>query len=71
MWTKKSNKRHQEWEKAYVEAGIPSKILKVPMKMCVASIVVLFQETFKYVDAIIKHLIIDNHYNSKHMYQVA
>ncbi len=57
MWTKKSNKGHQEWEKAYMKAGIPSKILKVPMKTCVASKVVLFQETIKYADAIIKHIL--------------
>ncbi len=57
MWTKKSNKGHQEWEKAYIKAGIPSKILKVPMKTCVASLVVLFQETIKYADAIIKHIL--------------
>ncbi len=56
MWTKKSNKGHQEWKKGYVEGGIPSKKLKVPMKTCVASKVVLFQETFKYSDAIIKHI---------------
>ncbi len=36
MWTKISNKGHQEWEKAYVEAGIPSKKLKVPVKTCVS-----------------------------------
>ncbi len=58
MWTKKSNKGHQEWEKAYVEAyGIPSKKLKVPMKTCVASKVFLFQETFEYADVIIKHIL--------------
>jgi hypothetical protein len=57
MWTKKSNKGHQEWEKPNVEVGIPSKKLKVPMKTCVASNVVLFQETFEYADAIIKHIL--------------
>ncbi len=35
---------------------IPSKKLKVSMKTCVASNVVLFQETFEYADAIIKHI---------------
>jgi len=57
MWTKKSNKGHQEWEKAYGEAGIPWKKLKVSIKTCVASKVVLFQETFEYADAIIKHIL--------------
>jgi hypothetical protein len=36
---------------------IPSKKLKVSMKTCVASKVVLFQETFEYADAIIKHIL--------------
>jgi hypothetical protein len=52
-WTKKSSKRHQKWEKAYVEAGLPSQKLKMPMKTFIVSKVVLFQETFEYVDAII------------------
>ncbi len=36
---------------------IPSKKLKVSMKTCVASNVVLFQERFEYADAIIKYIL--------------
>jgi hypothetical protein len=35
MWTKKSNKGHQEWEKAYVKAGNTFKeIESVNENMC-------------------------------------
>lgn len=47
--TKKSEKRWQEWDKAYVEMGLPCCKLKILMKMCFASCVFLFLKTLEYI----------------------
>ena len=51
-WTKKSGKGRQEWDKACIDAGLPTRKLKTPVKTRFASKVVLFQETQEYADAI-------------------
>ena len=51
-WTKKSGKGRHEWEKACIEAGLPSRRLKTPVKTRFASKVTLFQETLEYASAI-------------------
>jgi hypothetical protein len=51
-WTKKSGKGRQEWDKACIDAGLPSRKLKTHVKTRFASKVVLFQETQEYADAI-------------------
>lgn len=51
-WTKKSGVGRGEWNKACIEAGLPSRKLKTPVKTRFASKVVLFQETLEYADAI-------------------
>jgi hypothetical protein len=52
-WTQKSGKGRQEWEKACIEVGLPSRRLRIPVKTRFASKVVLFQETLEYSLAII------------------
>jgi hypothetical protein len=42
-WTKKSGLGRQEWAKACIEAGLPVKKLRTPMKTRFASRVILFQ----------------------------
>ena len=51
-WTKKSGKGRQEWDRACIDAGLPTRKLKTPVKTRFASKVVLFQETQEYADAI-------------------
>ena len=51
-WTKKSGKGNTEWIKGCEEVGLPSRRLKIPMKMRFPSKVVLFQETTEYASAI-------------------
>ena len=51
-WTKKSGKGCQEWDRACIDAGLPTRKLKTPVKTRFASKVVLFQETQEYADAI-------------------
>ncbi|KAG0573230.1 hypothetical protein KC19_VG160100 [Ceratodon purpureus] len=51
-WTKKSGVGRSEWNKACIEAGVPSRKLKTPVKTRFASKVVLFQEMLEYADAI-------------------
>ena len=51
-WMKKSGKGRQEWDKACIDAGLPTRKLKTPVKTRFASKVVLFQETQEYADAI-------------------
>ena len=51
-WTKKSGKGCQEWEKACIDARLPTRKLKTPVKTRCASKMVLFQETQEYADAI-------------------
>ena len=41
-WTKKSGKGRQEWEKACIDVGLPTRKLKTPVKIGFASKVVLF-----------------------------
>ena len=52
IWTKNSGKGRQEWEKACIEAGLPSRSLKTPVKTPFASKVTPFQETLDYASAI-------------------
>jgi hypothetical protein len=47
-WTKKSTKGKHEWDAACIEAGLPIRRLKTPVKTRFASKVVLFQETLRY-----------------------
>ena len=51
-WTKKLGKGRQEWDKACIDAGLPTRKLKTHVKTRFAPKVVLFQETQEYADAI-------------------
>jgi hypothetical protein len=51
-WTKKLGKGRDEWEKTCIDVGLPTRMLKMPVKTRFAFKVVLFQETQEYADAI-------------------
>lgn len=52
-WTKKSVKGWQEWHKACELARVLPKKLKIIVKTCFASKVVIFQETIEFKHAIV------------------
>jgi hypothetical protein len=51
-WTKKSSKGCREWRAACVNVKLWPRILKTQVKTMFASCVILFQETFEYMNAI-------------------
>jgi hypothetical protein len=51
-WTKKLGKRKQECKDVYIIVGLPTRMLKTPMKTQFASKVILLEKTHEYQNAI-------------------
>jgi RNase H-fold protein (predicted Holliday junction resolvase) len=51
-WTKKLRKGKQEWKNVYIIVGLPTRMLKTPMKTQFASKVILLKKTLEYQNEI-------------------